>query len=65
MIILPHRWKRRLRWGEVIFLLAVLTALLALAMSYVMRSYYGQDPKGYSPFDSQRERQIQQKDSSR
>ena len=57
---LSARWRRRLKWSELLVVLALLTACLALGLSYFLRSYYGHNAKGYEPFDTQREQQMQQ-----
>lgn len=46
--------------GEATVLLALLTALLVLGLSYFIRTYYQHDLKDYHPFDSEREFQLQQ-----
>lgn len=58
--MLSTRWRRRLRWGEATVLLALLTALLVLGLSYFLNTYYQHDVKDYHPFDSGRELQLQQ-----
>ena len=55
-----RRWKRRLQFGEVIVVLSVLTALLALGLAIFLRSYYSHDPKGYQPLDIMRGKQLEQ-----
>jgi hypothetical protein len=54
------RWRQRLKWGEATVLLALLTALLVLGLSYFVRTYYQHEVKDYYPFDSERELQLQQ-----
>lgn len=54
------RWKQQLKWGEATVLLALLTALLVLGLSYFIRTFYQHDLKDYHPFDSEREFQLQQ-----
>jgi hypothetical protein len=52
--------KQRLKWGEATVLLALLTALVVLGLSYFVRTYYQHNLKDYHPFDSERELQLQQ-----
>ncbi|GKS58655.1 hypothetical protein YTPLAS18_21820 [Nitrospira sp.] len=52
-------WRRRLKWSELIVVLALLTACLAMGVSYFLRTYYGHNANGYEPFDTQREQQMQ------
>lgn len=60
MTIFTTRWRERLKWGEATVLLALLTALLVLGLSYFVRTYYQHEVKDYHPFDSERELQLQQ-----
>ncbi|MET0513906.1 MAG: hypothetical protein ABW047_01065 [Nitrospiraceae bacterium] len=57
-----RRWKRRLRYGEAVVLLALLTALLAVGLSVLARSYYHQDLKGYHPLDLSRGKLLEKKE---
>lgn len=54
-------WKRRLRLGEVVVALALVTSLLALELALFLRSYYGQQLKGYQPLDIMRGKQVEHK----
>ncbi len=56
-----RRWRARLRFGEAVTLLALLTALLVLAISMWLRSFYLHAPKGYEPKDFERGKQIEMK----
>ncbi|CAI4032265.1 hypothetical protein DNFV4_02694 [Nitrospira tepida] len=60
MTIFTTRWRERLKWGEATVLLALLTALLVLGLSYFVGTYYQHEVKDYQPFDSERELQLQQ-----
>ena len=44
-------------------LLALLTALLAVGLTVLVRSYYHQDLKGYHPLDLTRGKLLEKKDS--
>jgi len=55
-----RRWKRRLRFGEVVVVLSLLTAVLALALTLFLRSYYDQKSRGYQPLDIVRGKQLEQ-----
>jgi hypothetical protein len=56
-----RRWRARLRFGETVALLALLTALLVLAMSMWLRAFYRHDAKGYEPKDLERGKQLEMK----
>ncbi len=56
-----RRWRARLKFGEAIMLLALLTALLVLAISMWLRSFYLHDLKGYEPKDLERGKQLEMK----
>jgi len=56
-----RRWKRRLRFGEIVVALSLVTALLALGLAMFLRSYYIHDLKGYQPLDLMRGKQLEQK----
>lgn len=56
-----RRWKRRLRFGEVVVALSLVTAFLALVLALFLRSYYDQKPRGYQPLDMVRGKQLEQK----
>jgi hypothetical protein len=58
-----RRWKRRFRYGEAVVLLALLTALLAVGLTVLVRSYYHQDLKGYHPLDLSRGKLLEKKES--
>lgn len=58
---MKRRWKRRLRFGEIVVVLSVLTAVLALAFALFLRSYYDQKLRGYQPLDMVRGKQLEQK----
>lgn len=60
MTVFMSRWRQRLKWGEATVLLALLTALLVLGLSYFISTYYQHEVKDYYPFDSERELQLQQ-----
>ncbi len=53
-----RRW-RHLKFGEAVVLLALLMALLALAISMWLRSFYLHDLKGYEPKDLERGKQLE------
>jgi len=44
-------------------LLALLTALLAVGLTVLVRSYYHQDLKGYHPLDLSRGKLLEKKES--
>ncbi|MGQ0809793.1 MAG: hypothetical protein ACT4OO_01020 [Nitrospiraceae bacterium] len=56
-----RRWRARLKFGELVALLALLTALMVLGVSLLIKSFYRHEGKGYYPFDVQRGKQIEQK----
>jgi len=58
-----RRWKKTFRYGEAVVLLALLTALLAVGLTVLVRSYYHQDLKGYHPLDLTRGKLLEKKDS--
>ncbi|MBX3234830.1 MAG: hypothetical protein KF814_01645 [Nitrospiraceae bacterium] len=61
---MKRRWKRRLHFGEIVVVLSVVTALLALGLAMFLRSYYVHDLKGYQPLDLMRGKQLEQKPGS-
>ena len=58
-----RRWKRKVRYGEAVVLLALLTALFAVGLTVLVRSYYHQDLKGYHPLDLTRGKLLEKKGS--
>lgn len=57
-----RRWKRKLRYGEAIILLALATALLAVGIAVLVQSYYHHDVKGYHPLDLTRGKLLEKKE---
>ncbi len=54
-----RRWRARLKFGEVVAVLALLAALLVLVISMWLRSFYLLEPKGYEPKDLERGKQLE------
>ncbi len=60
-----RRWRERLKFGEVVAVLALLGALLALLMALLLRSFTVQPLKGYEPKDLERGRHLEKQQVGR
>lgn len=58
------RWRERLKFWELAVALALLTALIALGVSMVLKSVYVQNPGRYEPKDLPRGQMIEKNQGS-
>jgi len=58
------RWRERLKFWQLVVALALLTAMIALGVSMVLKSVYVQDPAWYEPKDLPRGELIQKNKGS-
>ena len=56
--MIPRRWKAKFRVSEATVALAIISALVALGLAILLRSYYSYNPNEYRPFDGERERSV-------
>jgi hypothetical protein len=58
------RWRERLKFWELAVALALLTALIAVGISVVIKSFYKHEPRVYEPKDLPRGEMIQKNKGS-
>lgn len=56
--MIPRRWRSKLRLSEAAVSLALLAALIALGLAFLLKSYYSYNQNEYRPFDAGREKVI-------